>query len=76
MPADGVPILNLNRTTVGGESSSKHSKAPRATDPANVPHAVNMFSQMPTPKMGEHVQTDLFLPQFKSTQMPPLFHRP
>jgi hypothetical protein len=69
MPADGVlpPVLNLNCTPVGGESSSEHRKAPRATDAANLPHAVNMFSQMPTPKMGEQVQHKNFKSDWNDT---------
>jgi hypothetical protein len=50
MPMDGVlpPVINLNRTPVGGESSSEHNKAPPSSDVANLLAGVNLFDEMPT----------------------------
>jgi hypothetical protein len=50
MLADGVvpPVVDLNRTPVGGESSSKHRRVPRARDAADLPAGVNLVDKMPT----------------------------
>jgi hypothetical protein len=49
------PVIDLNRTPVVGDTSSGHSKAPRARAPADLPDATGLFGQMPTQPMGDEV---------------------
>jgi hypothetical protein len=60
MMADNMlpPVLDLNSTLVGGESSSEHIKAPQATNSSNLSDVVNLFGQMPTPMTCTQVWPD------------------
>jgi hypothetical protein len=56
--ADGgafQPIIDLNRTPVVGDTTSGHSKAPRARAADDLTDAANLFGQMPTQHMVDEV---------------------
>jgi hypothetical protein len=57
MAAGGAspPIIDLNRTLAAGDSSSEHSKAPRARAAADLPDAADLFGQMPTQLTADEV---------------------
>jgi hypothetical protein len=75
MSVDGVvsSVLDLSSTPVGGESSSGRNKIPRAMGRANFPTGLNLFGQMPTPRMDEEVWPGLLSPS-RMSQMSPLCH--
>jgi hypothetical protein len=49
------PVSNLNRTPVAGNTSSEHSKAPRARAADDLPDAAGLFGQMPSQPMFDQV---------------------
>jgi hypothetical protein len=56
--ADGgafQPVIDLNRTPVAGDTTSGHSKAPRARAADDLPDAANLFGQMPMHHMVDEV---------------------
>jgi hypothetical protein len=57
MPADGVvpPVLNLNRTPVGHDSSTDHTKMPWGLDEANLLAVCNQFEKMSASRIDGHV---------------------
>jgi hypothetical protein len=49
------PVIDLNRTPVVGDTSSEHSKAPRARAADDLPDAADLFGLMPTQPMFDEV---------------------
>jgi hypothetical protein len=49
------PIIDLNRMPVAGDTSSGHSKAPRACAADDLPDAADLFGQMPMQPMFDEV---------------------
>jgi hypothetical protein len=49
------PAIDLNRTPIAGDTSSGHSKAPRARVAEDLPDAANLFGQMPSQPMVDKV---------------------
>jgi hypothetical protein len=49
------PVIDLNRTPVAGDTSSRHNKAPRARAIEDLPDTDDLFGQMPTQPMGDEV---------------------
>jgi hypothetical protein len=49
------PVIDLNRTPVAGDTSSGHSKAPRARAADDLPDAADLFGQMLTQPMFDEV---------------------
>jgi hypothetical protein len=48
-------VIDLNRTPIAGDTSSGHSKAPRARAPEDLPDMADLFGQMPTQPTGDEV---------------------
>jgi hypothetical protein len=55
------PVIDLNRTPTAGETSSGHSKAPRARAADDLPDAADLFGQMLTQPMFDEVPPGLVL---------------
>jgi hypothetical protein len=55
------PVVDLNHTLVAGDTSSGHSKTPRAHAAEDLPDAVDLFGQMPTQPMFDEVPPGLLL---------------
>jgi hypothetical protein len=56
--ADGgafQPVIDLNRMPTAADTSSGHSKAPRAHATDDLPDAADLFGQTPTPPMFDEV---------------------
>jgi hypothetical protein len=56
--ADGgafQPVIDLNRTPVACNTSSGHSKDPRARAADDLPDTANLFGQIPTQPMFDEV---------------------
>jgi hypothetical protein len=50
-----LPIIDLNRMPMAGESLLGHSKAPRARSAEDLPDTSDLFGQMPTQPMVDEV---------------------
>jgi hypothetical protein len=49
------PSIDLNRTPVAGDTSSRNSKAPQARALEDLPDMADLFGQMPTQPLGDKV---------------------